>query len=522
MSSPLDSVTEACLAAAESRLDQLLSQGGPLELNDAALDRLMFEDWITQLLAEGDGDMPLPCLVEERRRLVRRRLKQTLTSSLIDGRTGKAKSVRLASQDPSDSVHTSGSDAIYGGGWAMRCVEEEATSQLAVASADRQEHDRVEDLLARMVSFPYGDWYPCAELSRWDLTATEISRFTVLARQDAVDVRVQDTLCHVLSRAASMCEPGNESFEQTARIMQMTRGAAAVVDAMHMHKRSQTFQSHACQALLDVTASEPLARFGRRQVCVPPRNQCVVCRNRQVGTAFQPCGCRSACLSCARRMVLESRTTAFCPICRQAADKFDIVFSTPVQPLNDDATTDSGDFSSPLAAVTEAKELLVDAHEASCEAAGAVEVLASALLRWPHGDRTLALAACGALANMIKQRQKSAEKPGAFYHEALAAVASVMANYPLDAAVQKVCSSFVWGLALADPEVVSTQPGLKGLLEHAAVGACSSEGCRPGEFGAKEASMLLNTINWKPAVSQKIGGCRQRWGQWATGRHHVT
>jgi len=150
-------------------------------------------------------------------------------------------------------------------------------------------------------------------------------------------------------------------------------------------------------------------------------------------------------------------------------------------------------------------------------------------------EKALQWAACGALANIAKNyegkpqkadadcrenpallnnlqtvREPAEElKPDAFLVEAVQPVASAMANFPMEAALQGLACAFLWQLATRDPSAIAETPGVKGFVEHAAT-----------TLGIRQAKWLLECVRWR-SISQALGtrgGGRRRWGQWATGR----
>lgn len=142
----------------------------------------------------------------------------------------------------------------------------------------------------------------------------------------------------------------------------------------------------------------------------------------------------------------------------------------------------------------------------AAQASAAVEVLSSAMLRFPL-EKALQWAACGALANIAKRYE--APQPDAFLAQAAGPVASLMANFPKEAALQELACSFLWQLATRDPAAIAETPGLKGLVEHAATSS-----------GVRQAKLLLECVSWRTRAEAlpSRGGGRRRWGQWATGR----
>merc|ERR1712085_74766 len=149
-------------------------------------------------------------------------------------------------------------------------------------------------------------------------------------------------------------------------------------------------------------------------------------------------------------------------------------------------------------------DLAVAAREV--EAKGAVEALVASMLRFPI-EKALQLAACAALANIIKHREKA--PAGGFLREAMHSVAAAMQNFSKEVALQRHACYFLWQFAIEDPDLLSTKPGLKHVVEHAA------------SLGIRDARNLVECVKWRtPAeVAVSAGGGRKRWGQWATGRH---
>jgi len=138
----------------------------------------------------------------------------------------------------------------------------------------------------------------------------------------------------------------------------------------------------------------------------------------------------------------------------------------------------------------------------AAENAGSVEVVCSAMLRFPQ-EKPLQLAACAALANISKQPRRLVS-----FEETRDAVANAMSNFPRDMNIQGHACTIIWQLARDDPGVISRQLGLHTLLRNAM------------DMGIKESRLLLTCLQWQSPSSDHTsrGGGRQRWGQWATGR----
>lgn len=141
----------------------------------------------------------------------------------------------------------------------------------------------------------------------------------------------------------------------------------------------------------------------------------------------------------------------------------------------------------------------------AAEEAGAVVALFSTMLRLPK-ERALQWAACGALANIAKRRERG--PLGAYLLETVVAATSAMQNHPREHGVQESACMLLWNLATENPDALAKKPGLRGLVEHA-VG-----------LGVKDASLLLESVHWQTEAESQVtcGGGRQRWGQWAVGR----
>mmetsp|Transcript_110762 Transcript_110762/g.313377 ORF Transcript_110762/g.313377 Transcript_110762/m.313377 type:complete len:394 (+) Transcript_110762:114-1295(+) len=142
----------------------------------------------------------------------------------------------------------------------------------------------------------------------------------------------------------------------------------------------------------------------------------------------------------------------------------------------------------------------------TAEAAGAVDALTAGALRHP-GEKALQEAALAALANIAKHREKVFPL-GFDLCQTVDAAKSAMGNYPVESGIQCNACMLLWNLAMENPGLLATHPGLRNLVEHAA------------GMGVREARWLLECVQWRTAaeVDATRGGGRRRWGQWATGR----
>lgn len=142
----------------------------------------------------------------------------------------------------------------------------------------------------------------------------------------------------------------------------------------------------------------------------------------------------------------------------------------------------------------------------SAEAAGAVEAIASAMLRFP-GEKSLQRAATAALVNIAKHREKV--PLGHHLRETISVAASALKNFQNDTGIQSNACTLLWHLATEEPLALASHPGLRRLVEHAS------------STGVKEARWLLECVRWRSPTEEHVdrGGSRQRWGQWAAGRH---
>lgn len=140
----------------------------------------------------------------------------------------------------------------------------------------------------------------------------------------------------------------------------------------------------------------------------------------------------------------------------------------------------------------------------SAEAAGAVEQLTIAMRTFPK-DEALQWAACAALANIAKHREKDTVSSG--LKHSVAVVASALSNHPKCLEVQGRACALLWQLATECPGLLAEHIGLRRLVEHAS------------GMGIREAGHLLECVRWQsPAEGHATtGGGRRRWGQWAVG-----
>lgn len=143
----------------------------------------------------------------------------------------------------------------------------------------------------------------------------------------------------------------------------------------------------------------------------------------------------------------------------------------------------------------------------AAQATDAVGLLASAMMQFTH-DKAIQWAACAALANIAKHLDE-ASVLNTFLVEAIAAVSSAMATFPLEAGLHNFAGAFLWQLATRDPGALAERPGLKGLLEQSV-----------RSHNIREAQCLLDCVRWQtPAEALPHRGAgRRRWGQWASGR----
>jgi hypothetical protein len=142
----------------------------------------------------------------------------------------------------------------------------------------------------------------------------------------------------------------------------------------------------------------------------------------------------------------------------------------------------------------------------AAQAAGAVEVMTSAMMRFPR-EKTLQRSAIAALANIAKHLEDVV--PDAFLREAVGSVSFAMASFPAEVELHAHACTFLWQLAARDFRCLAQRPGMQGLLERSAA-----------VLGVREAQWLLECVRWQtPAEAQTSRGAdRRRWGQWATGR----